>query len=385
MWYSSRSLLLTLALFLTTAACAVRAPQTYRLIPQDRGRVLVPPGVATLAVTQATFTVEIPSWRPPCNPTGDAVAIQPSGKKLRITVTRDSLALQPPGWLGQWTAEAEAAGCLAPGKGLEFASRILDSVPLDPSVAYKLLHADNIRKGYIDLGPEDRLQVVSPIMKAGVAPDAPILETATASGNDRQITLDVRTTTNLIGVETAWYAFRPKPDHIGSTIVPIAAERSIQGRKEPADAPLTNYFQFSPSAAFYRLFYKTDPADNGITEIVITAPTRAELDRRTQALSADFNLCQKSDPDMCTVIPRRVAVNPFLLVTVNGAETRLVIGSSVRNAIMAGGGPPRGQEVLPQLTVFKPYAGKLVPVEFDRSRQEILDLVLLGGESISWK
>jgi len=382
---SFRLLLVTVTLLLASMACAVRKPQTYRLIPQDRNRVLVPPGVATPAVAQATFILEIPSWRPPCNPVGDAVVIQPSRKKLRITVMRDALVQQPPGWLAQWTAEAEAQGCLAPGAGLQFASRILDSVPLDPSAAYKLLHADNIRKGYIDLGTEDRLQVVSPIMKAGVAPDAPILETANASGNDRQITLDVRSTSNLIGVETAWYAFQPKPDHVGSTIVPIAAERSIQGKKEPAAAPITNYFQFSPSAAFYRLFYKTDPADNGITEIVITAPTRAELDRLTQALSADFNLCQKSDPGMCMVIPRRVAVNPFLLVTVNGAETRLVIGSSVRNAIMAGGGPLRGQEVLPQLSVLKPYAGKLVPVEFDRSRQEILDLVLLGGESISWK
>jgi hypothetical protein len=45
----------------------------------------------------------------------------------------------------------------------------------------------------------------------------------------------------------------------------------------------------------------------------------------------------------------------------------------------------RVQEVLPQLVVLKPYAGKLVRVEFDRNSSEILDLVLLGGESISWK
>jgi len=38
----------------------------------------------------------------------------------------------------------------------------------------------------------------------------------------------------------------------------------------------------SPQAGYYRMFYKTDPADNGITEIVIAQPP-AELDRLTQA------------------------------------------------------------------------------------------------------
>jgi hypothetical protein len=35
--------------------------------------------------------------------------------------------------------------------------------------------------------------------------------------------------------------------------------------------------------------------------------------------------------------------------------------------------------------VYKLYAGKPIPVEFDRARSEILGLVLNGGEKISWK
>jgi len=372
-------------LVLVAPACAPRRPQTYRLVPQDRARILVPPGVATAEAARATLVAAVADWRPSCTPEGAALVIQPRKKSVRIMVSRDALLQEPPGWLSQWSADAEAHGCLAPGAGLEFAMRILESVPLDPSAAYRLLHADNIQKGYIDLGLEDRLQVVSPIMKAGAAPDAPIVETASTSGNDRQLSVTLRTTDNLIGVETAWYAFQPRPDRAGTTIVPLAAERTIQGKTEPAASPLTNYFQFSPRAAFYRMFYKTDPADNGITEIMVTAPTRAELDRRTQALTKDFSLCQKSDPEMCMVIPRRVAVNPFMMVTVNGTEVRLAIGSSVRRAIQTGQGPPRVQEVLPQLEILKPYNGKLVPVEFDRSRQEILDVMLLGGEHVSWK
>jgi hypothetical protein len=100
---------------------------------------------------------------------------------------------------------------------------------------------------------------------------------------------------------------------------------------------------------------------------------------------ADPNACKVSDPALCSVIPRHVAVNPFLAVTVNGKEIRLDNGKTVRAAITAGGGSRRGDEVLPSLSVLKPYGGKLVLVEFDRNKSTILDLSLMGGESITWK
>jgi hypothetical protein len=40
--------------------------------------------------------------------------------------------------------------------------------------------------------------------------------------------------------------------------------------------------------------------------------------------------------------------------------------------------------VLPRLAVRRRYGGKLAPVEFDRNSTEILDLILIGGEKISW-
>lgn len=88
---------------------------------------------------------------------------------------------------------------------------------------------------------------------------------------------------------------------------------------------------------------------------------------------------------MCVVIPRRVAVNPFMMVMVNGVEVRLNVYGRVRDAVRAGGGPRNPEEVLPQLVLSKPFAGALKPVIFDRTRPDILELTLLGGESISWK
>ena len=313
------------------------------------------------------------------------MAIRKHGRRVGVTVSREELIKQPAGWLAEWTARAEAQGCLAQGTEMNFAMRILEAVPLDPGAAYRLLHGGNVAKGYTDLGPETRLQVVTPILKEGADPDAPIVQIGPTTGTDRSLQVTVHMQDTQYGVETAWYTFQPRPDHNGSTIVPVSAERRIGETTEPAGAPLTNYFRFAPGAAFYRLYYKADLADNSVTEIVIGAPTRAELDRRTERVRTDLTLCSQSDPELCMVIPRRVAVNPFMVVTVNGVETRVMVGSRVRNAVIEGGGPRQPREVLPQLTVYKPYGGRLAPVEFDRSRPDILDMVLLGGESIAWK
>jgi hypothetical protein len=311
--------------------------------------------------------------------------MQKRGKRVRVTVTREDLLKEPPGWLSEWTAFAEEQGCLQQGKGLEFATRILDAVPLDPSTAYRLMHSDNVIKGYIDLGTENRLQVVSPVMRQGADSNAPVISTAITAGGPNQLNVDIQTSNALLGVETAWYSFQERPDHNGSRIVAVSAERTIGGRTEPAASPLIDYFQFGPSAAFYRLYYKAELTSKSITEIVIAAPNRAELDRRTQLFIDDPSVCRQSDPEMCVVIPRRVAVNPFMVVMVNGAEVRLNVRSRVREAVRSAGGPRNPEELVPQLILSKPYGDTLKPVIFDRKRPDILDVTLLGGESISWK
>src|ERR1700733_1181885 len=133
MW--SRKLLLCAAL-LAASGCAVRQPLTYRLAPQGNARVLVPPGVGAAEVSHGGFTMKL-AKRSPCTSAGDAIAVERRGSKLRVSVARDVLLQQPPGWLGRWAAEVENEGCMAPGMGLDFAMRVLESVPLDPAAAYR--------------------------------------------------------------------------------------------------------------------------------------------------------------------------------------------------------------------------------------------------------
>jgi len=369
---------------LALSGCAARNPQTYRLVPSANAQVLVPPGVASADVARATITIS-KAKDAPCSSPERAIAVERHGGKLRLLVARDALVKQPVGWLRRWTAELESSGCIPAGTGLDLAARILQSIPMDPSAAYRLLHVDNIQEGFMELGPENRLQTQAPILKSGNPPDANAIaiESITQSGNT--LNVDLHASEALLGVETAWYALRPRPDGPGTKIVALSAERRIDGNAEPASGPVKDYFQFAPDIGFYRLIYKADVAEKGATtEIVVGASDRTELELRTRRVLADVNVCKVSDPSFCAVIPRHVALNPALAVTVNGKEVRVGIRAWVKSAILQSGGPRRAEDVLPTLTVKKPYGEKLVNVEFDRASSAILDMTLLGGEEISY-
>jgi hypothetical protein len=305
-----------------------------------------------------------------CPPT-----IRLKGKRVFVTVSRDMLLEQPSGWLTAWATEMESQGCIAPGEGSMLAARIAESLPLDPALAFHLLYPNDRQTGQVDIAPPVRLQVVSPILRDTAAPDASVIDT---SGQGNTLTLTVKATDNLIGYETAWYAAQSKTAGIGFTIAPLYAERHIKSEMERTTQPANNYLRFPPDAAFYRLFYKSGQTD--FTALVVAAPTRAELDRRTGILNRAAASCDQ----LCVAIPRRVAINPMIPVTVNGAEVMVAWGANVAEAIR-NAGEPRPEAVLPKLAVARLYNGRPAPVDFDHSSPAVLRLILIGGEVISWK
>jgi hypothetical protein len=174
----------------------------------------------------------------------------------------------------------------------------------------------------------------------------------------------------LIGVETAWYDVVPKPDGHGFAIVPASVVVKVQGKTEARDAPTTNHFQFAPEIGFYRLFYKSDQS-----EVLALAATRA-------GLPTDPDSCDKPGGPMCFNVPHGVGVNPYMRIEVNGSAMPVGIGATVRSVLQAA--KQRPETVLPTLRITKPFAGQPAAVEFDRGKQDILNLVLTGNEQIRW-
>jgi hypothetical protein len=294
-------------------------------------------------------------------------------KRLWLTVDRDALIQQrQPGWLSNWTLQAEMHGCIAQGESLRLGYLIVEAVPLESQVAYRLLHPSDVQSGYVELGPENRLEVRSPVMAAA---SAPLEQSSTTTMKNGQLTVDLKPTAALSGFEIAWYGLRPTTGGAGYHFEPLFADRTTRTGIEHLTAPAVNYLQFPTQSAFYRLFYKTD--DNGVTAIVISGTTREDLDRRTKAASSTSAVCE-----LCVVLPKRVGVNPFLVVTVNEKELTIPLGGTVRTAVQAAG--QRVDAVLPTLAVTKLYGGQPRRVEFDRAAPAILDLKLSGGERLSW-
>jgi hypothetical protein len=355
---------------LFSTGCAVRQPVTtnWRLTSQGTGDLLIPPGVSKPDLATRTFAVDLPAGRGPCPPT-----IRVKGSRVFVSVTRATLLQHPQGWLTMWAADVEAQGCIAPGGGSRFAQRIAESLPLDPTLAFHLLYANDRQNGRVDIAPPVRLQVVSPILRNPAAADT----ASEVSGNGNTLDIAVKASDNLVGYETAWYAAQSRPEGIGSTIIPLYAERHLQDRTERIAQPATNYLQFPADAKFYRLFYKSGQTD--YTALVVAATTRAELDRRSALLNTPATSCDQ----LCVAIPRRVAINPMVSVTVNDAEAMVAWGATVAEAIR-GAGERQPTAVLPKLAVSRLYNGYPTPVDFDRSSPAILRLPLTGGEVIAW-
>jgi hypothetical protein len=342
---------------------------------------MIPPDVTSSDLPQRTLVARVTSGHGRCVPAAGVIEIQPLGKQWRVIVTQDNLAKQPRGWLRAWALRLEEQGCVAPGEGMKLADRIAESVPLDPSTAFHLLFLDERQTGIVDIGLYSRLQVFSPYLRdrgLGLMADGP----HTITGREYSLTITGKSTENLLGYESAVYKAQPGPAHLGYTIVPLYVDRHVDGKTERSPAPSTNYFRFSADAAFYRLIQKSWQTD--FVPLMIAARTPAELEHLSKRLDADGTSANCEHLEMCIAIPREVAVLPLVSVFLNDAEMLVSRGTTVFQAIRKSGEQVPGN-VLPHLSVYKIWNGQSTRVIFDPADQAILKLVLVGGETISWK
>ncbi len=369
---------LALAVFLLLlGGCASRHISTYRYLVNANKPILIPPGAKNSSV--AKRTIPFPAGHGAnrtCAVSENGVDVKLRGQRLRVTIHKAQILQRPPGQLAMWAASYEQSGCVEPGQGLPLATRIAESLPLDPVAFHTLLHADPLRGGYVDLGPESRLRVVSPIRRTLSSDE--LFEVTKIGGDDHSVTVAVKPTSDFLGYETAWYKLEPKSGGIGLRFQFVSAEARLGEKVTPESRPRTGYFAFDPSAAYFRLFFLTriSAADHDIA--ILGAPTAADLDAMTPGLQQNPAACKG-----CVMIPKDVAIVPHLAVTVNGKEVAVPAGTPVAAAIRAGG-EPHPERLLASLQIQRPYATGLIPMTFDRTRTDVLGLLLRGGEDLRW-
>lgn len=352
------------------SACVHPMPSSWRIA----NKVLIPPGISKPTAKQATVKVD-----------GGTNSACPSGIRaghgeVRFKVTPDILTSHPAGWVTAWAEGLEAQGCIAPGEAFQLATGMVQSLPLDINAGFRFLYPSN--RNVIEIHPGMQLQIVDPILAEGADPDAPLVETTTSTVNGNSVIVDARFTANVVGYETSSYAAQSRNHLPGVSVSSVSAERHIKGQTERVAAPIHNYFEPLSAAPFYGLFYKA--GDTRFTALIVGGGTKADLDRRTSVLENGVASCESLNDERCVAIPKRVAINPMVSVKVNGTEHLLNWGATVSDAIRAGG-ESRPNPLLPKLSVFKPYGSRAAPIEFDPADPSILSLILMGGETISWK
>lgn len=357
------------------SACA--PSHTYRLTADG---ILVPPAVRSTSKRQGKVRLSAAG-------TCDGARLQPPaqqrGTQLTVRPHRNQLAKLSSGSLRDWAGDLESSGCIAPGSAFATADRVSLALPLPLNRAAALARSAE-KNRFADLYPGYSLRVVSPVFRDGVENPSVIGEEVdVGAGGSGGIVVTLRASDDLRGYETAWFDLEPRAQGRGAQLRFRRASRQIGEESEPVTDAQGNYFQFAEDMAYFRIVFPTRESEAvDHDSYVLAARTLAELDTNTDALMADPAHCGAwAVKGQCAATPKLYAVVSFLWATVNGERLPLAPGATVAEALREAGiayDQARGP-----LRIEKPYEGELRLVEIPSGDTRILEMRLVGGETIS--
>jgi hypothetical protein len=359
------------------AGCAARQKPAgnWQLRGGEGGLILVPPQPAAGPLLELKKARSASPAGTRCDMPEPPVGVSWRGRTARVAVAPGAVSALPQvtvvgptqstgepardlAWWPQFRArlaKRQEEGCLARAEAERLVERIIQGHAMPPSLAYKLRYGDYLMAGYIDLGPEFALKAVAPLRKAGVA-----------------------------GYETSYYDVRETSGgHL--KIVLRSVEETVGGtvtrRARPAK-PIA----LAGSARQARLFFRSWRVSGDYKIALLAASEAGWLEAMTSRFETDpERFCRSADPKeaSCLAVPADTMLTAEMKVRVNGKAAYVPVGGGVGDVLRAQG-VRQPAEVVSRLSVLRPYEGALVPVEFDRSRMDILYLTLVGGEVILW-
>jgi hypothetical protein len=261
--------------------------------------------------------------------------------------------------------DRQIKGCFSSSEAAHLRRDIVERFPLPPAVAYFFQFGSYDITGYFDLTPDFRIQITSPLYP----PDTP------------------QSPETLIGYETGNYSLLADGKEGRSRLELASAREVLNGAAPVEKRTLRNNLPFSTQPSYFRLVFMTEKTSSvgKITRaILLSAPDEAKLAEAVTHRQGDpdrFCAAVASTDISCTAFPKNFGVSPELRVLVNHKEEFVRIGGMVGEAL-----PFEDAQVAASRTikVSRLYKGRLIPVKFDRSSQDVFRLVLLPGDQISF-
>ena len=178
-------------------------------------------------------------------------------------------------------------------------------------------------------------------------------------------------------------------DESGITIRFLHVEKKSAGSTTPApissDVGLATQFATEPRLRLFLLNLAVS-ANTKAPAILIGASSKDELNAPTKAIESDPAIsCSALQrwPVSCALFDGKVTVSPMLEVFVNGAPAYFPIGSRLWAVLPHLTGAQQAR-VMRTLRLHRRFQGKLVDVKFVPDSNTLSQLLLVGGDRISW-
>ena len=378
------SLAVSLA-WLGSSGCATRQGGSYQLVALSHKAILIPPGPVRHSDKPRPVTIRTAAGGVDCALRENGVSLEKRGKTLRVWIHRSTLPAGSPGWLARWADTLNDNGCLPRSQASLFARRVMESFPIEVSHTYSVAFGKSTTSRFIDFHPGQSLKAVRPVFRKGAETDQSAIASAgppraNATGG---LKIEARASPDLIGFEESWYAIQAMPD--GLLHMTHDRTRFFQdGEATRVDVPDGSALDVVPASRYIRMVFLTRVASSHDHDVLfLVASTRRELEARYRAIQEDPNACIAPDNrGWCRVGPRELALNLYVMVTLNGVEMPVAPGTSM-SQLLKGPMGGRVNETPQDLQVWRPYGNGLAKIEFDRSSPAVMSLPLLGGERIS--
>lgn len=249
-------------------------------------------------------------------------------------------------------------GCLRSDESQRITRRIAESFPLPPGIS-NLIRFGGGRAGFIDLTPDLRLKVVTPVR-----------------GSDN--------TKEIVGYQIAYYRVASAPTDARVKISFDSASTS-ESKEAPADQSASAQpLAFPASFRFYRLVFRRAISSSDHLATILSAEDEAALNEVTRQYQ------MKRDPSCealsisratCMTLAAAAAVNLGFSVSVNGKQVFVPLGGTLSNALQPG---QQEGEIPATLGIRRLFQGRLRAVKFDRASQNMRGFVLMPGDTITW-
>jgi hypothetical protein len=364
------------------------APLTYQLLHQSSSTILIPPSLTqSSAPSDISVTInkarKSASSNQSCDIKNDLISLHWRGRTAEVRIKSESYYASATNQSPSQTApgmyldplrsiesfrvdlgKLEWTGCLKSGEAQRLRQILTEHLPFPPYIAFLFRFGSCDVTGILDLTPDFRLQIGSPLYSPGAT----------------------HVTDHLIGHETAFYVLRSAQND-DRLQISLASVTETLTRQPPVEESVSkNGLSFPQSFNHTRLLFRTRTdatAHASIATLLFTEDPSKLDEATTQRESSSVDSCESVTVSgvTCLTIPPGFGVAPELRVRVNGKDVYVIVGGALEDAI---GSSAYENDILKTLQVRRLYQGHLIPIQFDSSSRDILRLVLIPGDDLTW-